>query len=102
MEKMVIYEITAVVNADLIETYEKYMREQHIPDLLATGFFSRAYFTRSGENRYRIQYHAHDQNALNQYLNQDAPRLREHFNSHFPEGITLSRENWEILQSWRD
>ena len=99
---MIIYEITAVVRADLIEQYEKYMSERHIPDLLETGFFSRAYFTRSGENRYRVQYHAHDRAALDEYLKTGAEDLRNDFLEHFPEGIEVSRENWEILQTWQN
>jgi hypothetical protein len=95
---MVIYEITAVVQSEFVEEYEKYMRERHIPDLLATGYFRGAYFTRSAENRYRIQYHAHNQKSLNEYLQTDANRLRADFLTHFPEGIELSRENWEVLQ----
>src|SRR5205085_12026258 len=31
-DKMVIYEITAAVEPNLAEAYEKYMRERHIPD----------------------------------------------------------------------
>src|SRR5687767_2238963 len=97
---MVIYEITAIVQVELVEEYEKYMRERHIPDLLATGYFSGAYFTRAAENRYRVQYHAHDQTALKNYLQNDAGRLRADFLAHFPEGIELSRENWDVLESW--
>lgn len=97
---MIIYEITASVREDLVGSYEKYMRERHIPDLLETGFFARAFFTRSGENRYRIQYHAHDQEALDNYLKTKADFLRNDFLEHFGEGVDLSRENWEILQAW--
>ncbi len=97
---MVIYEITATVRADIIEKYEKYMRERHIPDLLATGFFSGAYFTRSTENRYRIQYLAHDQTALDNYLGNDAERLRADFLAHFGEGIENLREIWSVLEMW--
>lgn len=98
---MIIYEITATVSEDLAADYEKYMHEQHIPDLLATGYFNAVFLTVSGENRYRIQYHANDQNALDEYLKNDATRLREDFAKHFPKGITLTRENWEVLQSWK-
>ena len=97
---MIIYEITVIVSAQLAESYEKYMREQHIPDLLATGYFSRAYFTRADKNHYRIQYHAHNQKSLDEYLQNDATRLRKDFLEHFPTDITLTRENWEILQVW--
>lgn len=80
---MIIYEITATVRADLIEQYESYMRERHIPELLETGFFHGAKFTCSGENRYRIQYEAQDQTTLDEYLRTDATRLREDFLAHF-------------------
>lgn len=99
---MVIYEITAVVRAEFVEEYEKYMRERHIPDLLETGYFKQAYFTRSAENRYRIQYHAHNQTALDEYLKTKAEILRADFLAHFPEGAEVSREIWEILQTWKD
>lgn len=98
---MVIYEITAIVRADLVEPYEEYMSGVHIPDLLATGFFSGARLTRSGENRYRIQYEAYDQRSLDAYLNTEAARLRADFLAHFPEGVELARENWEILKIWK-
>ena len=95
---MIIYEITAKVRADLIETYEEYMRETHIPDLLETEFFSGAKFTRSANGSYRIQYEAHDRAALDEYLKKDAPRLREDFLAHFPFGIEIEREIWEVVQ----
>lgn len=97
---MIIYEITAIVRKDLIEEYEKYMRERHILDLLATGFFSAAFFTRSDENRYRVQYHAPDQKSLDEYLQTRADFLRRDFLAHFGKGVEVSRENWEILQTW--
>lgn len=97
---MIIYEITAIIEADLREKYEKYMKDIHIPDLMATGYFQQAFFTLSSENRYRIQYHAYNQKALDDYLQNEATRLREHFQLHFPEGVILSRETWEVLQVW--
>lgn len=102
MNQTVIYEITAVVKNELVDAYEKYMRERHIPDLLATKYFHAAYFTRTLENRYRIQYHARDEDVLREYLKTQAERLRDDFKAHFPEGIELSREVWIVLHSWRE
>lgn len=102
MGKTVIYEITAVVDAELIEKYEKYMREQHIPDLLATKYFRGAKFTRSTGNRYRIFYEAHNQESLDKYLETDAPRLRADFSAHFPTGIELTREIWQVVEHWTE
>lgn len=95
---MVIYEITAVVRTDLIEEYEKFMRGRHIPDLLATGYFSGARITRSTDNRYRILYEAHDEGALQNYLKTDAERLRADFSAHFPGGVELVRDVWEVIE----
>lgn len=97
---MIIYEITAIVRREFIESYEKYMCERHIPDLLATGYFRAAEMARSSENRYRIRYIAADRKSLDEYLENFANRLREDFLVHFPEGIEVEREIWEILQGW--
>ena len=99
---MVIYEITAEVRDDLVPAYEAYMRELHIPDLLATGRFVGASISRTGAGRYRVRYEAPDHDALELYLAQDAPRLRAHFAAHFPNGVTLAREIWTVLQQWPD
>jgi hypothetical protein len=98
MNQTVIYEITAVVRAELVEEYEKFMREQHIPDLLATGYFQKADFTRSGTNRYRIRYESINQKTLDEYLNNQAETFRADFLVHFPTGIKLSREVWEVCK----
>ncbi|MCA1623127.1 MAG: DUF4286 family protein [Acidobacteria bacterium] len=95
---MVIYEITAVVEQSLVEAYENYICERHIPDLLKTGYFRGARFTRSGGNRYRVHYEAFSQSALDEYLKTEAERLRADFLAYFPADIELSREVWEIVQ----
>ena len=100
MNQTVIYEITALVCAELIEEYEKYMRERHIPDLLETGCFRGASFSRSSGNRYRVRYEALNQKALDNYLGNEAERLRADFLAHFPEGVELSREVWQVLHIW--
>ncbi|CAN5433976.1 hypothetical protein BH10ACI1_BH10ACI1_08290 [soil metagenome] len=99
---MIIYEITAIIRADLIEKYEKYMREQHIPDLLETGYFRGAEMMCSSAGRYRIRYEAFNQTVLDEYLKNEANRLREDFLNQFPEGIKVTRENWEVLESWKN
>jgi hypothetical protein len=93
---MFIYEVTTAVRGDLIERYETYMTGRHIPEILATGFFSGARFLRSGD-RFRIQYETDD---LAGYLAGDAERLRADFLEHFPEGLTVERENWEVVEVW--
>lgn len=97
---MITYEITAQVRSDLVEEYETYMRDRHVGDVMATGFFASASLSRSADGRYRIRYEAFDHASLHAYLKNSAPGLRKHFTDHFPEGIELKRENWNVLEVW--
>lgn len=93
---MLIYEITATVDDKLVTDYEKYMTERHIPDLLATGHFAAAFFAKSG-NVYRIGYHADSREQFDTYIADHADRLRADFADHFPTGVEVSREIFEIV-----
>lgn len=98
---MLIYEITATVEADIADEYEEYMTERHIPDLLATGHFAAAFFAKNGL-QYRIGYHADSQEHLDAYLADDAARLRGDLLQHFPAGIEIARQNLEIIALFSD
>lgn len=93
---MLIYEVSATVESALASEFERYMADRHIPDVLATGFFSAAFFANNGD-KYRIGYHCETQQNLEAYLANDAESLRADFLKHFPEGIELSRQNLEII-----
>ena len=97
---MIVYEVTAIVRNDLFEAYERYMLERHIPDLMQTGAFVAATFERSRPGRYAIRYSAPDRKSLDEYLADHAPRLRADLLEHFPEGIELSRTEWEVIASF--
>jgi hypothetical protein len=97
---MIIYEVTAVVEARLAEAYERYMRQHHIPDVLASGCFQSADFASAAPGRYRMRYEASTDEDLERYLATHAARLREDAASRFPEGVVLSREVWTVIQSW--
>src|SRR6266516_6730364 len=97
---MVTYEITTLVQPHVIESYERYMRERHIPEILGTECFQGAVLTRAAPGRCRVRYEARNEGDLARYLAEHAPRLREDFASHFPEGVTVSREGWVAVQAW--
>jgi hypothetical protein len=99
---MVTYEVTTTVDPRLVDAYERFMRQVHIPDLLATGCFRGAALTRSAPGRYRVRYEAPTDAALERYLAIHATRLRDDFVSHFPEGVMASRGLWVAIQSWGD
>lgn len=97
---MVTYEVTTVVEPRLVEAYERFMGEIHIPELLATGCFRGATLTRSAPGRYRVRYEAPSEADLERYLATHATRLRTDFAAHFPEGVTVSREVWVAIGDW--
>lgn len=97
---MLIYEVSGTVDPGLVPEYERYMREQHIPDVLATGSFIGATIVKAGENRYRILYEVADDATLMRYLDEHAPALRSDFARHFPTGVELSRDVWHVLERW--
>lgn len=111
---MIWYEVRADVPAHLAAAYEAYLREEHIPDLMATGCFVEAAFCgaedvpvqeaaeASPEARrlFRSAYLAPDRAALDRYLAEHAGRLRKHALRRFPEGLRFAREEWEVRERW--
>ena len=97
---MIVYEVTATIEPALVEKFERYMREKHIADVLGTGAFLSASFESSGEGRYRTRYVAEAQDALDNYLSEFAPRLRDDVADNFPNGTQFSREFWVVLDDF--
>jgi hypothetical protein len=97
---MITYEVTAEVREDLRSRYELYMRDRHIPDVLATGLFVGASFLRADDGRYQARYVFADREAYDRYIATHSARLRADFSSHFPEGVSLSRDVWTVLAEW--
>ena len=95
---MVVYEVTIVAAAGLSEDFETYMRGEHIRDVLATGYFTGASFFCASESRYCTRYEARSEEELDHYLEHQAPRLREDFLAHFPDGVEVSREVWKEIE----
>ncbi len=93
---MIIYEVTVTVGADLIDAYESYMVDRHIPDVLATGCFVSAEMSQSGE-KFRVSYYAETRESLDRYLASDTERLRADFAEHFPDGVAVTREIWDVI-----
>ena len=98
--KMITYEVTAEVSEDLRGSFERFMVERHISDLMLTGCFVSAILSRSAAGRYRVRYEAPDREALDRYLDEHSDRLRRDMMETFPDGITYEREEWEILANF--
>lgn len=97
---MVSYEVIVDVDKEQMEPFEQYMRRKHIPEILATGCFTRIRFERASITRYRTCYEAETQADLDRYLTDHTARLRADFMAHFPTGAVPSREIWSAIQLW--
>ena len=97
---MIVYEVTATIETDLAEKFEHYMREKHIADVLTTGLFVSASFETSEKGRYRTRYVAENQEALDKYLSEFSPRLRDDVTANFPRGTQFRREYWVVLDDF--
>ena len=93
---MLIYEVTATVDASARSEFEKFMAERHIPDVLATGKFTAAFFAGS-DGIYRVGYHCDSRENLDAYMADHAYRLRSEVAERFPSGIVLSRQVLDII-----
>jgi hypothetical protein len=97
---MIRYEVTLQVEPALAPTVEEYMRNRHIPDILATGCFRRIHFDQASSARFRTCYQAESQEELDRYQRDHAPKFRAEFLAEFPRGITVTRETWTERQLW--
>src|SRR5512144_1891778 len=94
---MLIYEVTATVEASVRGDFERYMAERHIPDVLGTGKFVAAFFAGS-DGLYRIGYHCDSREDLESYYAGNAAALRADVAERFPAGIELSRKELDIIR----
>ena len=101
---MVIYNVTTHVESSVEKNWLKWMKEKHIPEMLATKKFKTAkIFKIINENdkggvSYAAQYHCNNKIALEQYLNDFAAKLREDAVNKFGERILSFRTELELIE----
>ncbi|MBL0343033.1 MAG: DUF4286 family protein [Bacteroidetes bacterium] len=80
---MIIYNVTVTVENDVKEAWLKWMREVHIPEVLATGIFTENRILKvladadSGGTSYAVQYSCKDMADYEKYRDQFAPALQK-------------------------
>ena len=79
---MIIYNVTINVQEDIHDKWVKWMKEEHIPDMLDTKKFQKALMTRvmvqepMGGITYSVQYTAESKEMLERYYTENADDLR--------------------------
>ena len=94
------YEVRLEVDPSMAGTVEEYMRQTHIPEIMATGCFVRAHFDRAESGIYRTTYVAETRGDFDRYIAEHFARFREAFLARFPTGIVPARELFSELEAW--
>ncbi len=99
---MHIYNVTINIDESVHDEWVKWMKEEHIPDMLATGKFTQALMSRvlvkeaMGGITYSVQYQTKDRETLNLYYQEDAERLRKE-SKRFEGKAVYFRTEMEII-----
>ncbi|WP_378180665.1 DUF4286 family protein [Aquimarina sp. SS2-1] len=99
---MYIYNVTINIEDTKHDEWLDWMKKKHIPDMLATGKFSKALMTKvlveeeMGGITYSVQYTTDSKSTLERYYNEDAERLRSETNK-FAGHFVAFRTELEII-----
>ena len=100
---MYIYNVTTNIAETIHEQWVSWMREVHIPEMLATGKFSAAKMCKvlveeeMGGFTYSVQYTTTSKEVLEKYYKEDAPRLRQEAMKLFADKMLAFRTELEII-----
>lgn len=100
---MLIYNVTINIDDSVHDKWLNWMRDKHIPDMLATKKFFEAKMCRvmveeeMGGTTYSIQYKTKDRTTLESYYREDAEKMRAEGSQLFPNKFVAFRTELEII-----
>ena len=100
---MYIYNVTINIDEDVHQEWLRWMTEIHIPEIIATGKFSRAKLLRvmieekMGGITYSAQYFTDSKATLERYYKEDAARLRQDAINRFSGKFVAFRTELEVI-----
>ena len=100
---MIIYNITINIHESVHDQWFRWMQDKHIDDMLATGKFTSARMVKvlveeeMGGTTYSVQFTTPDVGTLNQYYNEDAPKLRAESQRLFGDKMLAFRTELEVI-----
>lgn len=93
---MIIYNVTSNIATDVHEEWLDWMQHTHIPEVIATGKFKKARLVKVLVEEdhgvtYSVQFYTDSKAKLDQYYEEDAPRLRQSTAAKFGEKVLSFR-----------
>lgn len=100
---MILYSVTVSLPETLEAEWVQWQREEHIPEVLATGYFSKHALHKllepimeAGFVTYNVLYTTDSLDSLNRYRAEAGPRLQQKHTNRFGEEIFAIRSVMEI------
>ncbi|WP_461532494.1 DUF4286 family protein [Sinomicrobium sp.] len=100
---MYIYNVTTNIDESRQDEWLKWMREEHIPEILATGKFCNARILRvlveeeMGGITYSVQYIAENRDMLEKYYEEDATIFNEKARQRFGDHLVAFRTELQVV-----
>ncbi|WP_456378920.1 DUF4286 family protein [Lutibacter sp.] len=100
---MYIYNVTTNIDESIKNEWLKWMKEKHIPEMLATGKFSNAKMSQvlineeMGGVTYSVQYTTNSLETLQAYYKEDASKLRKESMKLFKDKFVDFRTELKVI-----
>ena len=100
---MIVYNVTINIDAEVHDAWLKWMKEEHIPHVMATGLFldNRMLRVLSDDEgfTYAIQYTCADMATYQRYRDEHAARLQAETQQHFGGQFAAFRTLLEVVHT---
>lgn len=100
---MIIYNVTTRLEPGIAEDWLQWLRDEHIPDVLATGYFTDAVILKLLDleeeegSTFAVQFKAATREQYDQYINKHAASVREKTMNKWGDRIVSFRSVLEVL-----
>lgn len=100
---MIIYNVTTNIDESVHDEWLHWMQHTHIPQILATGKFTKAHLVKvlveeeMGGKTYSVQFHTTSREQLEKYYDEDAPGFREESQKLFGDKMLTFRTELEFI-----
>ncbi|HEX7357593.1 MAG TPA: DUF4286 family protein [Ignavibacteriaceae bacterium] len=102
---MVVYNVTISIDKNVAEKWLQWMREVHIPDMMATGHFRdskicRVHGEEDGGITYAITYTSYSKEDLEKYQKEHAPNLQAEHSKKFGGKFAAFRTVLSVIEEF--
>ena len=102
---MIIYNVTVSVEECIKEDWLTWMQDVHIPEVMATGIFSKSQIKRvivqgDSDNTFAIAYTCESMKDLHQYQVKFSPELQQKHVARYGEKTVAFRTLMEVIQEY--